>query len=295
MSGFFGGRKQGRPQLCPSCGTLVGSSATRCHQCGASLTFSMAAATRSLGKLFPTTAPATYGILGFSCLLYIVSLLATIRTNGLQPPSGGGLSALTGLGAIDGGILQRFGASLPLPYDLAQPWRFVMAVFLHGSLMHIVFNMWVLMDVGPEIEEVYGSARYLFVYVLTGIGGYVLSSLFGHVAIGGSGAILGICGVVVAITTGRRDAAAQMLRGRVVRLLIYMVVIAVLPFGFFGRVDTMAHIGGFVTGFAVGKIMVDRAPSSPEERNRANALGWATALVVILSVAMMMKGLFQAG
>ena len=295
MSGFFGGGKQGRPQLCPSCGTLVGANATRCHQCGANLTFSMAAASRSLGNLLPATAPATYGILGFSCLLYIVSLLATIRTNGLQPPAGGGLSALMGLGAISSNVLQRFGASLPLPYDLAQPWRLVMAVFLHGSLMHIVFNMWVLIDFGPEVEEVYGSARFLFIYVVTGIGGYLLSSLFGHFAIGGSGAILGVCGVVLAITTGRRDAAAEMLRSRVMRLLIYVAVLAILPFGFFGNIDNMAHIGGLATGFAVGKIMADRPPGSPEERNRANALGWATALVVIASIAFMMKGLIQSG
>ena len=95
MSGFFGRGKQGRPQLCPSCGTLVGANATRCHQCGANLTFSMAAASRSLGNLLPATAPATYGILGFSCLLYIVSLLATIRANGLQPPGGGGVFVRT--------------------------------------------------------------------------------------------------------------------------------------------------------------------------------------------------------
>ena len=115
MSGFFGGGKQGRPQLCPSCGTLVGANATKCHQCGASLTFSMAAASRSLSSLFPTTAPATYGILGFSCLLYIASLLATMRTNGLQPPGGGGIFAIFGIGGVDGSVLQRFGASLPLP------------------------------------------------------------------------------------------------------------------------------------------------------------------------------------
>ena len=201
MSGFFGGNKQGRPQLCPSCGTLVGANATKCHECGANLTFSMAAASRSLEKLFPTAAPVTYGILGFSCLLYIVSLLATMRTNGLQPPGGGGMFAIFGIGGIDGNVLQKFGASLPLPYDIQQPWRFVMAVFLHGSLMHIVFNMWVLMDIGPQLEEMYGSARYLFIYVVTGIAGYVLSSLRGHFSVGGSGALLGLVGVLLAITT----------------------------------------------------------------------------------------------
>jgi rhomboid protease GluP len=293
MSGFFGGGKQGRPQLCPSCGTLVGANATRCHQCGANLTFSMAAASRSLGNLLPATAPATYSILGFSCLLYIVSLLATIRTNGLQPPGGGGIFALFGIGSIDGSVLTHFGMSYPMPADLIQPWRLVMAVFLHGSLMHIVFNMWVLMDIGPQLEELYGSARFIFIYVATGIAGYVLSSsLSGHPSMGGSGALLGLIGVLLAITTGRHSAGMQMLRSQVIRWLIYLAI-----WGFLARgmVDNYAHFGGLVAGFGLGKIMVDRPPGSPEERNRANALGWATAIIVIASVAFMMKGLIQSG
>ncbi len=68
------------------------------------------------------------------------------------------------------------GASAPLPYDLAQPWRFVTAIFLHGSLLHIGFNMWVLMDLAPTIEELYGSARFLFIFIATGAFGYVVSS-----------------------------------------------------------------------------------------------------------------------
>ena len=292
MSGFFGGGKQGRPQLCPSCGTLVGANATRCHQCGANLTFSMAAASRSLGNLLPATAPATYGILGFSCLLYIVTLLVTLRTNGLQPPGGGGIFALFGIGSIDGAVLTRFGMSYPMPADLIQPWRLVMAVFLHGSLMHIVFNMWVLMDIGPQIEELYGSARFFFIYVATGIGGYLLSStLSGHPSMGGSGALLGLIGVLLAITTGRKSAGMQMLRSQIIRWLIYIAIWGFL----FPGIDIYAHFGGLVAGFVLGKIMADRPPGSPEERNRANALGWATALLVIASVAFMMKGLIQSG
>jgi rhomboid protease GluP len=292
MSGIFGGSKEPpRPKLCPACGTLVGATATRCHQCGASLTFSMAAASKSLERWLPTTSPATYGILAFSCLLYGVSLIATLRASGLQPPPGGGMFALLGIGGINGPVLQRLGASLPLPYDLAQPWRFVMAVFLHGSLMHIIFNMWVLMDIGPQIEELYGSARFLFIYVLTGIGGYVFSSLRGHFSVGGSGALLGLIGVMLAITSGRRSASMQMMRSQIIRWLIY---IAVWGF-FFPGIDNFAHFGGFVTGFGLGKIMMDRPPASPEEQKRAQMLGWGTALVVIASIAMVARGLFLAG
>ena len=253
----------------------------------------MAAASRSLGNLLPATAPATYGILGFSCLLYIVSLLATIRTNGLQPPGAGGIFAIFGIGSIDGNVLTRFGMSYPMPADLFEPWRLVMAVFLHGSLMHIVFNMWVLMDIGPQLEELYGSARFTFIYVATGIVGYLLSSfLSNRPSMGGSGALLGLIGVLLAITTGRRSAGMQMLRSQVIRWLIYLAI-----WGFLARglVDNYAHFGGFVAGFGLGKIMADRPPASPEERNRANTLGWATAVVVIASLAMMMKGLIQSG
>ena len=75
-------------------------------------------------------------------------------------------------------VLYRMGLSGP--FDFEQPWRFITAIFLHGSLLHIGFNMWVLMDLGPTIEEMYGSARFLFVFIATGVSGYVLSAVTGH-------------------------------------------------------------------------------------------------------------------
>jgi len=291
FKGLFEGREaQPRPKLCPSCGTLVGAGATRCHQCGASMTFSMAAASRSIGHLLPTTSPATYAILGFSCILYIVSLLWTMRLSGFEQV-GGGLSALFNLGGINGQVLARLGESAPLPYNIAHPWRFVMAVFLHGSLMHIVFNMWVLLDVGPLIEELYGSARFLFVYVVTGIGGYVLSSLTNHVSVGGSGAILGLIGVLLAITFRRQSASMRMLRNHIIQWLIYLILIGLIP-GL--RVDNFAHLGGLATGFLLGKIMMDRPPMSPEERKRAYLLGWSAALLTAASFLIMIYENFHS-
>jgi rhomboid protease GluP len=280
MSGFFG-RGEPRPKLCPSCGTLVGATASRCYQCGANVNFSLAAASRSLGRLMPMTSPATYAILTLSCALYFASLLWTVRISGFAAPSGG-LSGIFNFGAIDINVLVRMGASLPLPVDIAEPWRFVTAVFLHASILHIVFNMWMLMYVGPQIEELYGSARYLFIYVVTGIGGYVLSSFFGHLSVGGSGAILGLIGVLFAMTMGRRSASMQMLRSQ---LIIWLVYIAFMGF-IFSRTDNLAHIGGFVSGFGLGKLMADRPPASPEERKRAYAMGWAAALAVFASFGM---------
>jgi membrane associated rhomboid family serine protease len=288
--GVGGESEQPRPQLCPACRTLVGAGAKRCHQCGASMTFSMAAASRSLGRLMPATSPVTYGILTISCLLFLVSLLATVREGGFQAP-GGGLFSLFNFGAISNVVLQRLGASLPLPYNLAQPWRFVMAIFLHGSILHILFNMGVLMDIGPQVEEQYGSSRYLLIYVLTGIGGFFFSSTTGHSSVGGSGAILGLIGILLAGTIGRRSAGSQMLRSQLIRWLIYILVLGLL----FPAIDNWAHGGGLAIGFLLGKIMTDRPPATAEERKLAYALGWGAALIVAVSFAMVIFENFRAG
>ena len=278
---FIGQKDPPRPKLCPACGTLVGATATRCHQCGASLTFSLAAASKSLGRLMPATSPATYAILGLSVVIYVVSLLVTIRMSG-SLPVGGGLFGLLGLGGVNGDVLQRLGASLPYPVDIAQPWRLVTAVFLHASVLHIVFNMWVLMDLGPQIEELYGSARFLFMYVVCGIGGYVLSSAFWHFSVGGSGAIVGLIGVMLALTTGRQSIGMRMLRSQLIRWLIYLAIWGLVVPG----IDNYAHAGGLATGFILGKIMTDRPPATPQERKRAYLLGWGAAVAVAGSFAL---------
>jgi rhomboid protease GluP len=289
------GSDQPRPQLCPACRTLVGAGATRCHNCGANMRFSMAAASRSLGRLMPEASPVTYAILTVSCALFLISLLLTMREHGFQE-GGGGLSALFGFGGISDDVLHSLGASMPLggfvgyPGNLAQPWRFVTAVFLHASILHIAFNMWFLMDVGPMIEELYGSARYLLIYVVTGVGGYVASSAIGHFSVGGSGALMGLVGVLLAATMGRQSAAAQMMRTRLIYFIIYIAVIGQIMHG----VDNWAHGGGLLTGFILGKLMIDRPPATPEERKLANALGWAAALIVVASFAMMILGNIRA-
>ena len=250
------------------------------------MNFSFAAANKALGRLMPTRSPATYAILGLSCLFYLASLLWTLRLGG-SVASGGGLFGFD-IGVIDDRVLQVLGASLPWQINLGEPWRFVMAVFLHGSLLHIGFNMWVLMDIGPLVEELYGSARYLFIYVVTGIGGYVLSSAFGRYAVGGSGALLGLVGVLLAMTMGHKSVGMVMLRQQLIRWLIYIGIMSLLP-----GISLLAHAGGFATGFALGKVLKDRPPVNAEERRTASVFGWASALLVVLSIAMMARHFLQ--
>jgi len=151
--------------------------------------------------------------------------------------------------------------------------------------------MWVLMDIGPQVEEMYGTGRYLFLYVVTGIGGYVLSSAFGNFSVGGSGALLGLVGVMLAITVGRKSAGMQMLRSQLIRWLIYIAILGFVVRG----VDNYAHFGGLATGFLLGRLMVDRPPADTSERKRANAMGWAAAIVVLACFAMAARGVFLGG
>jgi rhomboid protease GluP len=282
--------QQRRPRLCPACGTLVGATATKCHQCGASMTFSFAAASKSLGRWMPQTSPVTYAMLTICCVMFILSMIITAKLQGFGSPGGGPLDTLTSLGGISPQVDYRLGASLPLAFNLEQPWRFITAIFLHGSILHIAFNMWVLMDIGPMVEELYGSARYLFLFVVSGIGGYILSSFVGHNSVGASGSLLGLIGVLLAATTGRTSLAAQSLRSGLIRWLIYIGVLGLIMRG----TDNFAHLGGVATGYLLGRFMPDRQPAGVSERTRANLLGWAAGAAVFVSFGFMVLNYLQS-
>jgi membrane associated rhomboid family serine protease len=275
VRGFFGGNKEApRPRMCPACGNLVGISATRCPNCGTSLNFSLAAAGRGVSGIFGGNAPATTMILIVNCLMFAVTLVSSMQAGGLSISSG-----------VDGQILYKLGAVYSPAIFLGHQWfRLVTAMFLHGSIMHIALNMWVLWSVGPVIEEAYGSARYLFVYTFTGIAGFVLSALRGNFSVGASGALLGLVGVMLAITTKRGGAAMQAQRSRLIVWIVIIFAQGLLP-GL--NVDNWAHFGGLAAGFTLGRIFVDRQPERGPETTRAYLLGWIAAAVLIASFGMM--------
>ena len=276
--GFFGGgNQQPRPKLCPACGSLVGISATRCHQCGTNLTFSLAAVSKGLSGFFGGHAPVTTVLLIVNILMFGVTWMAMASAG-----EGGGLSILWGMG---GEPLYRLGESFPYSIFVMNEWyRLVTAMFLHGGLIHIGFNMMVLMDIGPVVEEVYGSARFLFLYTATGIVGFLFSAFVGrHTSVGASAPILGLIGVMIAITTKRGGSHMQQLRSRLVSW-----VVSIFVFGFLMRgVDNWAHAGGLAAGFGLGKLFTDREPANPSERRTAYTLGWLAAAVVVASFVLM--------
>jgi len=273
FSGMFGGGER-RPQLCPACGALVGIHATRCHECGASLRFGLAAWSKGLSEFFGGRAPVTVALLIVNVVMFAAEFMGSLHAGGA-----GGLSILW---SMDQETMYRLGASNPYAIRALDEWyRLVTAMFLHGGLIHIGFNMMVLLDIGPVVEELYGSARYLFIYILTGVVGFALSMFF-HGAVGASGALLGLLGVLIAVTSKRTNIEAKALRSRLISWAI-----SVFALGFFIGADNVAHFGGLATGFVLGKVMSDRLPVNSSERNRAYVLGWLAGIVTLASFVMM--------
>jgi rhomboid protease GluP len=280
FGGIFGsgGEQQPRPKLCPACGSLVGISATKCHQCGTNLTFSLAALTKKLSSITGLHAPVSTLFLGFNFLLFAIQLMFTI-----QAGEAGGLNLLWHLNGIASYKLGAiYGPAVLVDH---QWWRLITAMFLHGGLIHIGFNMMTLMQVGPTLEEVYGSPRFLFLYTLTGAVGFLFSSFAGHFSLGASGALLGIIGAILAITTKRGGAYMKDLRSRLIRSLVFLFALGI--FGGVG-IDNWAHAGGLVSGFILGKLFDDREPANKSEKLRAQILGWFAGLTIVASFVLML-------
>lgn len=278
--GFGGGSggNQPRPQICPACGSLVGINATKCHQCGTNLRFSAAALSKKFAGVFgdhPT--PVTTSLLVANILMLGVSWMALAAEG-----KGGGTAILWGLNVDP---QYRFGMSLPMPYLImdGEWWRLVTAMFLHGGLIHIGFNMMALLQLGPPLEEVYGSGRYFFLYMLTGAFGFLVSAFFGNLSLGASGALLGLVGAMLAITTKRGGSYMRELRSRLISSVVILFVIGFMGLG----IDNYAHGGGLLAGFLLGKVFADHPPATPRERRLAFTLGSLAGLVLVACFALM--------
>ena len=159
-------------------------------------------------------------------------------------------------------------------------------MYLHGGLIHIGFNMLALMNIGPAVEQVYGSARYFFCYTVCGFCGSVMSATFSSApSVGASGAILGLIGLLLAITTRRGGAYMTALRGRLISSVISIFAIGLFFRGL--RTDNWAHFGGLAAGFLLGRLLADRLPMNSRERNTAYALGWSAFLALLAGFVLM--------
>ncbi|PSS34326.1 RHOMBOID-like protein [Actinidia chinensis var. chinensis] len=138
-----------------------------------------------------------------------------------------------------------------------QEWRLITCMWLHAGLIHLLVNMLGLIFIGIRLEQQFGFIRIGIIYLLSGFGGSILSSLFikNSVSVGASGALFGLLGAMLSelITnwTIYSNKAAALLT--LVVVLVINLGIGILP-----RVDNFAHIGGFLTGFLLGFVLLPR-------------------------------------
>ena len=130
-------------------------------------------------------------------------------------------------------------------------WRLFTYMFLHAGVFHLLMNMFALLYIGIFLEPLLGKTRFLSAYLLTGVCAG-LASIIMHsftVAVGASGAIFGMYGVFVAMLTTRF--IERTARKTILRSILYFIIFN-LANGVKGNIDNAAHIGGLISGLAVG-------------------------------------------
>jgi membrane associated rhomboid family serine protease len=180
-------------------------------------------------------------------------------------------------------ILLRWGANWgPLSLG-AQPWRMLTSNYVHIGLIHILFNMWCLWNLGQLAERVLGRLNYVVLYTFCGLAGS-LASLWWHplsVGAGASGAIFGLAGAAIAVFyLGHLPIAKEALSGTMRSLLTFVGYN--LFFGLTPGIDNSAHIGGLVAGLAMGAALSKHIMVAPDVRRQWARLTWIGMAVVLL-------------
>ncbi|KAH7531129.1 hypothetical protein ACOSP7_027422 [Xanthoceras sorbifolium] len=138
-----------------------------------------------------------------------------------------------------------------------QGWRLITCIWLHAGIIHLLTNMLCLVFIGIRLEQQFGFVRIGIIYLLSGFGGSVLSSLFlrNSISVGASGALFGLLGAMLSelITNW------TLYTNKAAALLTLLVIIAInLVIGILPHVDNFAHIGGFLSGFLLGFVLLPR-------------------------------------
>ncbi|MCO5171834.1 MAG: rhomboid family intramembrane serine protease [Planctomycetes bacterium] len=195
------------------------------------------------------------------------------------------------LGGPDEPSLRRLGA---VRHDLAleegEYYRFFCAAFLHGGLLHLTLNGLALIQLAPLVEMLWGTHRMLAVYLLSAVGGTVLSAVFQPLpSVGASGAILGLAGLLLGATWVAREPFRSRLRMVLGQRLLFAVVLTFvlgvsLQVFWLPIVDNYGHLGGLLVGLGASALL--REPEAPAGRP-ARALAWGAGSLCLAAFAWM--------
>lgn len=267
-------------RMCPECRGLIDRGASVCPLCGMPVRRPRARASASsgrvLGGLIPVPSTATSALVAAIILLYGVSWYLTQKSAEPGAP-------MSLMGGIDGRVLVRLGAKFGPLIFVGEWWRLVTAIFLHAGLIHIGFNLWCLFDLGPTVENLFSTPKFIVFYLITGVIGFIFSLVWSPygISIGASGSVLGLIGALIGATFHHGQLGKEY-RSQLWRWVIYIFV-----FGLFFRVDNAAHLGGLVSGAVLGYFIAEGEPETRMGENIWNTLALLSVLIIAASFSLM--------
>lgn len=292
--------RAGRPSVCRSCGAIVGAGESSCAVCGVPLTTTQTSTPRITYDR--ETLRFARAVLNRSNNFTIVFLVANFFVFLLMWHTSG--LSIKSLWIFPGPLLIAYGAKLNALIDQKHEWwRFVTPIFVHGGLPHLLINMYSLWMVGPYVEKLYGSAKFVFFWVVTGIAGVVasyltvvkpgsplanLSFIFkvqDAASAGASGALFGLVGVLFVFGIKFRNELPEGFKRAFGTGLLPVIMINLL-IGYLGRglIDNAAHLGGLTSGAALALMVSYRRPGERASVARAwNVLQVAALVLVAVS------------
>jgi membrane associated rhomboid family serine protease len=190
---------------------------------------------------------------------------------------------LTGFGRSLNGPIGELFAQINVLVAEGEWWRLFSPVLLHASITHILFNMWALWVLGPQIERGVGTWPFVGAYLASAAAGgafmYVMGGLAAPAAVGASGAIFGLFGIWANWAVRRRDT----MHGRaLLRQIGFLLLLnAALPFIIRG-IAWEAHLGGLIAGFIIGELWSRARNETARIAITAAIAGLAVATVLIL-------------
>jgi rhomboid protease GluP len=265
-------------RMCPNCRAFITTNDKVCPYC--QFTVGPKAVDQRnpadvLGGLIPHARFTTMLIMLINTGIYVAMVLHTrADSQGMQFD-------------FDGRTIVEFGAKYGPLLMQGEWWRLVTANWVHGGILHILMNMWVLFDLGAQSEESYGTSRFLVIYFVAGVMGFVASFLWapGVPSVGASAAICGLIGAMIALGVRDRSSWGAEIRRFYIRWVIYLLAFGLL----FAATDNAAHIGGLTGGFVVGFICGTPGYSKPVERVWQIAAGIACAVTAFSFFKMFME------
>lgn len=165
-------------------------------------------------------------------------------------------------------------------------WRTFTSMFLHFGILHLACNVWAMWDFGRPAERLFGSKKFILLYLLSGLCGSVTSLLW-HPDVcsaGASGALFGVFGALLSFFYARRNQFDQKQFSEANNAAV-MILVSSLVIGAISGFDNAAHIGGFFMGMACGWLYLPDSASLNARMRLGGTLGFAGLIVAIAVVA----------